>query len=150
MTSPDTSIAPHADSLIEILAAQCSDLEMLLLLARRETVAAEAGDFDEIMRVVEERATLGERLEIYHRQIAEMRARMEKTFDAVAQSDNALRTVSLIASIHVQDARTRPLLLAARAGLETEQANLNQFQRGAGAYLQDKRFHTPVACDQRA
>jgi len=149
MISPKTKIAPHADSLMEILAAQCSDLETLLLLARRETLAAEVVDFDEIMRVVEERATLGERLEIYHRQIAEMRGRMENAFDAVAQSDEALRAASLVASIHAQDARTRPLLLAARCGLEEEQANLNQFQRGAGAYLPDKRFQTPVACDHR-
>ncbi len=132
--------------MFDLLLAQCEDLAALLALARREEEASAAKDFDEILRVVAERATLGERLEVYHRQLAELRQQLHVA-ESMAQSDVARQTVALVAEIQATDARTHPLLLAARGELVGEQQRLAQAQRGVCAYLQDG--HTAVACDQR-
>src|SRR5215208_851796 len=105
---------PQYDSLIDILFAQYGDLEALLQLARRETAAVEQQNFEQVMEVVKERATLGQRLEVYHRQLAEMRARLGEAYTSALENPVAARTVSVISAIKLQDARTRPLLLAAR------------------------------------
>ena len=139
------SINLHADSVLDLLVAQCEDLTALLALARREEEACAAKDFDEIMRVVAERATLGERLEVYHRQLAELRQQLNVA-ESMFQTDVARQTVALVEKIQATDARTRPLLLAARSELVSEQQRLAQAQRGVGAYLRDG--HTGVACDQ--
>ena len=137
----------QADSVLDLLIAQCADLEALLGLARREEEAAAAQNFDEILRVVAERATLGERLEVYHRQIAELRQQLGAAAEVVLQSEITRQTVALVAEIQTTDARTRPLLLAARGALVSEQQRLTQAQRGVTAYLRDG--HTAVACDRR-
>jgi hypothetical protein len=139
------SINLHADSVFDLLIAQCEDLAALLALARREEEASTAKDFDEILRVVAERATLGERLEVYHRQLAELRQQLDLA-ESMWQTDVARQTVALVAEIQATDARTRPLLLAARGELVGEQQRLTQAQRGVGAYLRDG--HTAVACDR--
>ncbi|MGH9902184.1 MAG: flagellar export chaperone FlgN, partial [Pyrinomonadaceae bacterium] len=95
-------IEPHADSLIELLTAQCADLEQLLALARRETDAAERRDFDEIMRLTNERATLGERLEVFHRQLAELRARMGEGAEAALRGRTAERVTQLAVAVQSQ------------------------------------------------
>ncbi|HKX31552.1 MAG TPA: hypothetical protein VJ302_27945 [Blastocatellia bacterium] len=139
----------QADSVLDLLIAQCADLESLLALARREAQAAETRNFDEILRVAEERATLGERLEIYHRQIAEMRLRLGELAEPALQTDAAKRTSALAAQIIAEDARTYPLLLAARSELLHEQQQLDRSQRAVNAYLQDAP-RLSVACDRRA
>lgn len=141
------SIEEQADSVMEILAAQCADLEGLLSLARRETIAAEQCNFDEIMRVVEERASLGERLETYHRQIAEIRARLGETIEPAIQSTMAKRAVQLAIAIQTQDAQTLPLLAAAKQEASDGLQRMDQKRRGVRAYLRDAR-HGSIACDQ--
>jgi hypothetical protein len=137
----------RADSVLDLLIAQCADLEVLLALARREEQATAAKNFDEILRVVAERATLGERLEVYQRQIAALRQQLGAAAETALQSDVARQTVALITEIQTTDNRTRPLLLAARSELLGEQQRLAQAQRGVTAYLRDGR--TTVACDRR-
>jgi hypothetical protein len=139
----------HADSVLDLLIAQCADLEALLTLARREAQAAEARNFDEILRVAEERATLGERLEVYHRQIAEMRLRLGAVVEPMMRSETAKHTAALATEILAEDARTYPLLLAARNELVQEQQQLDRSNRAVNAYLQDGRALS-VAYDRRA
>lgn len=139
----------QADSLIEILTAQCADLEKLLAEARRQTAAVEGRDFDEVMRIVGERAALGERLEIYHRQIAELRARMGEGFERALSDGSAARASSLVAEIRAQDARTLPLLIAARDEAAGKSLSLRAGQRGTNAYARAERRGS-VACDRLA
>ncbi len=141
------AIEAEAESVIEILAAQCADLEALLTLARRETKAAEQCDFEEIMRVVQERATLGERLEIYSRQIGELRLRMGEAAESTLCDQVAARAVKLVVSIQSQDARSRPLLLAQRSEAADALSRLKEGRRGTSAYLRDARREA-IACDQ--
>lgn len=142
-------IESHADSVIEILAAQCTDLEVLLALARQETDAAERLDFDRLLQVTRDRAALGERLEVYHRQIAQMRANMQDGFDSVIGSESALRVTTLITEIQTQDAHTRPLLIAAKSEAAEQIGQLDQVRRGVAAYMRDGRGSS-IACDQLA
>jgi hypothetical protein len=140
----------QVEPLLDLLAAQCADLEALLLLARRETRAAEDLNFSEVMRVVEERATLGGRLEVYHRQIAELRTRCgDVSLAPILGGEIARQTLRLAADIQAQDARTRPLLLQAQSETRRELTQLTQNRRGVGAYLRDGATAIPVACDQR-
>ena len=142
-------ITPHADSLIELLVAQCADLEALLSLARQQEAAATGGDFAEIMRLVGERATLGERLEIYHRQVAEVRARVGANAESVLRGETAQRAVKLVTDIQAQDARTRPLLAAARDEASDSLTRLDRTRRTANAYARAPQRAASVACDQR-
>ena len=138
----------HADSVLDLLIAQCADLEALLGLARCEAQAAEAKNFDEILRVTAERATLGERLEVYHRQVADLRLKLVEGADPILQGPMVRQITTLATEIMAEDARTRPLLLAARSELADKQQQLDKSQRGVSAYLQDGR-RIAVACDER-
>jgi phosphoenolpyruvate carboxylase len=143
------SIESQADTLLDLLIGQCDDLEKLLALSRRETEAAERRDFEEVLRVVAERATLGERLEVYHRQIAELRARLGERAEPVMRGQAVTRAVDLAHSVLAQDQVTRPLLLAAREEAMSGQRQLAHSRRGVSAYLQEGP-HAPLACDQLA
>jgi hypothetical protein len=140
-------IERRAETVIDLLVAQCADLEALLVLARRETAAAEQGDFTEILNLVQERARLGDRLEVHQRQISELRETLGQSFDGVLGNSTAERAAVLISEIQSYDARTRPLLEAAKGDASTELQKLNQTQRSVNAYLQDGRAGA-VACDQ--
>lgn len=141
-------IEPHYDSLMDILFAQYTDLEALLALARREEVAAEKQDFEQVLEVVTERASLGERLEVYHRQLAEMRARLGNQAEAALSSPVVARTQALVSAIKMQDAATRPKLLAARDESLKQSLRLDQAQRNLGAYAR-KGQPPAIACDER-
>ena len=146
MTTSST-VTTHIPSLFDLLLAQCEDLEALLALARREEQAAAQRDFDEVLRVVTERATLGERLEVYHRQIAELRAKLGASADHSHHHEATKQTALLVTEIQAADARTRPLLLAACRELTTQRQSLEHSQRGVKAYLREGRL--ALAYDQR-
>jgi hypothetical protein len=135
--------------LLDLLIAQCADLETLLSLARRSLAAAEASDFAEVLRVVEERATLGERLETYHRQIAEMRLRLGDAAEPAIQGAVARRAAMLASEVLTTDARSRPLLVAARGRLAGECLRVDRTKRGLSAYLRDGR-KSALVCDSLA
>lgn len=145
--STHDSTTPQFDSLIDILFAQYGDLEALLALARRETVAVEEQDFERVFEVMKERATLGDRLEVYHRQLAEMRARLGEVLDPALASPVAARTTAIVAAIRLQDARTRPLLLAARDDAQQQSLRADQARRNLGAYA--RNHQAALACDQQ-
>jgi hypothetical protein len=110
---PANDIVGHSDSVMEILAAQCGDLEALLALARLEREAVEKQDFTALFEIVGERATLGERLEVYHRQISSLRLAMGEKNLSDYPGNPAARASHLVEQILEQDAYTRPLLVAA-------------------------------------
>lgn len=146
-------ITTQSDSIMALLAAQCADLEVLLTLAHRETTAAENNDFAEVMYVVEERGRLGHRLEIYHRQIAEMRTHLSgAALGPILTSEIAQQTIRLATDIQTQDARTRPLLVAAQEEAAQQLGALDQSRRHVNAYMREGRGgggSFSVACDQR-
>jgi len=147
--SRNGNIEGQAETLLDLLIGQCADLESLLVLSRRETQAVEQHDFEAVLRLVEQRASLGDRLEVYHQQIAELRLRLGEAAEPPMRSAAATRAADLAASILAQDGLTRPLLAAARAELATQQQQLTQNRRGVSAYLQEGRPGA-VACDQQA
>lgn len=141
-------IKDQAEPLVAILTAQCSDLEALLTLARTETAAVERCDFAEVMRVVEQRAALGSRLEVYHRQIAEMRQQLgDDELQPILNSALCDSAVRLATEVQAQDARTRPLLQAAGQDASQQLSKLSQSRRTIGAYLNEGPA-VSIACDQ--
>src|SRR5689334_21706795 len=137
----------HFESLMSILMAQYDDLEGLLKLAREETAAAEKSDFDGILDLIERRATIGERLEIYHRQRAELRERLGDGAKEAANRPVAANTTSLISAIKVQDELSRPLLLNARSEALSGSLQASQAKRNLDAYA--AKGKKPVAFDKR-
>ena len=140
-------VEPHIESLMEILFAQCNDLEALLALAQRETGAAQQHDFDQILEVVKQRATVGDRLEVYHRQLAELRARLGEALDPALNNPVVARTLALVATIKLQDDHTRPMLIAARGEALKQSLRVDRAQRNLGAYTR-KGQAISIACDK--
>jgi len=143
----NTQIETQADSVMDILSAQCADLETLLALARHETKAVERSDFEAVIRIVGERAGLGERLEVYHRQIAEMREQLSESVENPFHGMVAARTAEIVTDIQTQDAHTHKLLMAEHAKASTALARLNQGRRSVNGYLREARAGA-VAYDQ--
>ncbi len=138
----------QVDSIMEILSAQCSDLESLLALARRETAAIEKRDFDELLHVVTQRASLGDRLEVYHRQLADLRSQLGELPAAIREHSVSTQTVALVAAIQTQDAYTRPLLAAARDESLKLSLRTDQARRNLTAYSCNNSNQS-IACDKR-
>lgn len=144
MTQP--KIIEQAESIIELLISQCADLESLLVLAKRETVAIEKGNFEELLGIVEERAAYQQKLDFFQRQIETLRVDLGYKFDMVLRHSITERAALLITQIRVQDEITRPLLLSSRnEALEgLQQTNLSQKSISAYSTEQSK---SSVACD---
>lgn len=145
------TVADNSDSLACILAAQCADLELLLALARREETATRDGDFEAVAGVVGERAAVGERLEVYHRQVVELRERLGETADAELRGHAARRAVELVGQIRERDSRSRVALESALDSFRGRLARVGTGQAGLSAYLRDPRTTAAVgtACDHR-
>lgn len=127
----------NSDSLIELLAAQCSDLEKLLALAREETLAAQQGKFLKIWDIVAERDAIGKRLETFHRQISELRGHLESKGESVSQYDITNRVVELANQTLVQDQATRLLLMESSEKTVGDLKNLEKSHHGTNAYLRE-------------
>lgn len=138
----------QTDSLMDLLIAQCSDLEALLGLARRENVAANSGDFGELFAVYGERAELGGRLESYHRQVAELRDKLGQCAGTNIDPVLSTKTVQLVVEIQAQDKETTTLLIAHQAMTTEELARLGYKQQNSLAYLKGARA-TGLNCDRQ-
>ena len=136
MANSDT-VKNHSDSLIDLLGAQCSDLEQLLELAREETAAAQDGKFLKVWDIVSERAAIGKRLETYHRQISELRGHLEASGENISQFDITNRVIELANQTLVQDQQTRHLLTESREQAATGLRSLGKSQTGNNAYLRE-------------
>ena len=134
-------------SLMDLALDQCADLEALLALARREVQAAEQGDFRELLAVVNERATLGERLETYHRQIAELRSSL--TMASPAIDVLAAKSAKLAAEIQLVDALAIAVLQTTRERVGRTITQLEDRRRQSTAYLRDGRSNG-LSCDALA
>jgi len=141
-------ITQESNTLIDLLVAQCSDLQKLLSLARRETVAVQENDFDELLSITSERTRLGNRLESYHRQIAELRDAMGETGERLIESNVAREAVKLITDIQTSDSASQTALTQARTETNDALSRLERGQRSSVAYLQDGKRNS-LNYDQR-
>lgn len=139
-------IETNAEPLIEILAAQCADLEELLGLAKREVAAVERRDFAELVTVMSDRATIGERLEVYHQQISELRTRMGAAAEAAIRAADRDRVTAIAVDIQATDARSRRLLEGIREEAMTQMTKIDTSRRGLGAYAKNAPTGS-IACD---
>jgi hypothetical protein len=147
MSTISKAITSEAESLIELLVAQCADLEALLVLARKEAVASANADFEELLAVTRDRATLGERLESYHRQISELRTRMGPAAQHVIESTVVKDSIRIVLEVQAQDKHTTSLLTMARKDTLEAITRLDQAHRNSAAYLSDTRT-AGLNCDQ--
>lgn len=138
MPAPE-ELKKQSDSLIELLTAQCADLEKLLALAREETVVAERRDFDGILKVVSERHMIGEKLETFQRQIAELRQRIGKEAQPNVQNDVTSRMAEVIRLIISCDTETKLLLTGGRQNSIDQLNTLEYSHRSSNAYLRERR-----------
>lgn len=130
-------VQDHSDSLIELLGAQCSDLEKLLSLAREETQAAQEGRFLKIWDIVSERAAIGKRLETFQHQISELRGHLESKGENVHQYDITNRVVEIANQTLMQDQKTRLLLTEAREEAVDGLNKLGRATVGTNAYFRE-------------
>ena len=131
------NIAKESDSLIDLLGAQCSDLEKLLALAREETLAAREGKFLKIWDIVSERSAIGKRLETFQHQIAELRGHLESIGENVTQYDITNRVIELSNMTLMQDQTTRKLLTDSRESALKDLQTLERSRAGADAYMKE-------------
>lgn len=132
-----SKIEEKSDSLINLLTAQCDDLEKLLALAREETLAAERENFEDILRIVSERAAIGDRLETFQKQIAELREHLGASSAVAISREMSIRIIEIAGLTMTQDAKTKLLLAEKRSAAADELSNLERGRRGANVYLRE-------------
>lgn len=141
-----TKIVEQAESIIELLLSQCADLELLLVLAKRETVAAEKGDFEELLGIVVERVAVEQKLDSFQRQVETLRDNLGYKFDVVLKHSIVERAALLIGQIRAQDEVTRPLLVSSRNEALEKLQQTNRSQKSISAYA-NEQSKSSVACD---
>lgn len=129
----------NSDSLIGLLTAQCLDLEVLFGLAQRETAAAERKDFEAVLSIVTERALIGQKLETYQRQIAELRRVIDGSAEAYKTAPVSTRIIELAEQTLAQDNKTKMLLTGAREETALELRNLATGKRGVSVYMREEQ-----------
>jgi flagellar biosynthesis/type III secretory pathway chaperone len=127
----------NSDTLVELLAAQCAELEKLLALAREETEAASDGRFLRVWDIVSERAAVGKRLETFQQQITELRGALESDGHALSGHDITDRVIELANLTLVQDQKTRLLLAASREKTAADLKDLDTSNYRTNAYLRE-------------
>lgn len=128
-------IEQEAESLIDLLTEQCSDLENLLSLARQETAAAKKGNFAKIIDIYEERSELGERLETFQKQITDLRA----TLGHKVPANVADRISAVVNQTLAQDNETRKLLTASKEETSHELSKLEKTRHNTMLYSTTKK-----------
>lgn len=131
-------IIKNSDSLIELLTAQCGDLEQLLALARAETTATGQGNFEGVLDIVSKRAELSQRLETFHQQIAELREHLGNNASVALNHEITARVIEIANLTLAQDQKTKMLLTDARENAVSELNNLEKSNRGTNAYLREE------------
>lgn len=131
-------ITKKSDSIIELLTAQCADLEKLLSLAREETLAAEKSDFLGILDIVSDRERIGKRLETFQRQLAELRSGLGENEETVRRNEITKRVVEIANMTIEQDQKTKLLLTTSREKSFEELNKNERSYRGNSAYLREQ------------
>jgi hypothetical protein len=129
----------NSDSLIGLLTAQCLDLEVLFGLAQRETAAAERKDFEAVLSIVTERALIGQKLETYQQQIAELRRVIGGSAEVHKTAPVSTRIIELAEQTLAQDSKTKMLLSGAREETALELRNLATGKRGVSVYMREEQ-----------
>ncbi len=132
--SRSEKINKNADSLIDLLTEQCSDLEELLALAREETQAVKQGNFLGILDVVSQRSKLTEKLETFQQQVTELRSRLEVSVPIEVSK----RVIELSNLTLYQDRETKKLLTSAKDEASNELKTLENSNRKTNAYIKKK------------
>ncbi len=141
-------IKNNSDSLIELLTAQCDDLETLLSLARAETAAVEQKNFQAVLEIVTERNLILQSLEVFQKQINALREDLIAAEKKSPQKDLASRIVEIANLTLAQDKKTKNLLTESRDEAVEELQKLEKSQRGANAY--SPRNGKGLAYDKKA
>ena len=144
MVSKDI-INANAESLIDLLVAQCTDLDGLLKLARQESAAVSENDFERVLEVTTQRDMLGQRLENYHRQISDLRALMGDSAEQVVQSNLVNESIRLALEIQASDNATKTALTSLRSNTNGQITKL----KNSTAYLTETRG-SGIKCDHLA
>ncbi len=129
------NVEKTSDSLIELLVAQCDDLEKLLALAREETLAAQNGNFLSILDIVSDREKISQRLEVFQEQIGELRQNLSASETGFVRDELFNHTIELATMTLRQDKETKLLLGGMRDEALEELSNLDKSQRGTTKYL---------------
>ena len=129
-----TELINNSDSIIDLLTAQCGDLEKLLALAREETRAVQDEKFEDVFDIVSERTSITNRLETFQHQISELREHIA----APLSSALTTRIVEVANLTLIQDRQTKLLLTGARDKATAALSNLDKSQRGRNAYLREE------------
>lgn len=127
----DSTIEKQSDSLIELLTAQCADLENLLSLAREETTAAKQGNFAKIIDIYSERSELNNRLETFQQQINELR----ETLGKAVPNEISTRVKEVVNLTLAQDRETRLLLTSSKEDAIAKLNNLENSKKKTDVYM---------------
>ncbi|MCY7348213.1 MAG: hypothetical protein LH614_18630 [Pyrinomonadaceae bacterium] len=129
------NVVKTSDSLIELLAAQCADLEKLLGLAREETLAAQQGNFLSILDIVSDREKISHRLEAFQQQIAELRVTLGANEENFFRREAFTHAIEIATLTLEQDRQSKLLLTGLRDESLAELKNLEKSHRGVNKYL---------------
>lgn len=138
-------INANAESLIDLLVAQCTDLDALLKLARQESIAVSENNFEKVLEVTTERDVLGKKLESYHRQISDLRAVMGDSAAQVIQTTLVKESIRLALEIQTSDNATKTALTNLRSNTNVQITKL----KNSTAYLTETRSGG-IKCDRLA
>jgi|GEM_PF-1710427 len=129
------NVVKTSDSLIELLAAQCTDLEELLGLAREETLAAQQGNFLSILDIVSDREKISRRLEVFQQQIAELRVTLGASEENFFRGEAFTHAIEIATLTIEQDRQSKLLLTGLRDESLAELKNLEKSHRSVNKYL---------------
>jgi ABC-type Fe2+-enterobactin transport system substrate-binding protein len=132
-------INKKSDTLIELLTAQCADLEKLLSLAKQETLAAKNAKFLDLIDIVTDREQIGKRLETYHLQISELRSSLGENDETMRRHEITKKVIEIANLTIAQDNRSLLLLSEAREKQIDEREEIERSYRGNSAYLSEQR-----------
>lgn len=129
------NVVKASDSLIELLVAQCTDLEQLLALAREETLAAQQGNFLSILDIVSDREKISNRIEVFQQQISELRVTLSSNEENFFRREEFAHAIEIATLTLEQDRQSKLLLTGLRDESLAELKNLEKSHRGVNKYL---------------
>jgi len=125
-------VLKNSESVVDILSAQCEDLESLLVLAREEAEAVKKNDFLSLVDIVSERARIGERLETFQRQTTELKHCLTGDAQFKSIADRVIEVARLTIE---QDKATAAELADFQADASEQIGQLGKGKKSIGKYL---------------
>ena len=137
MSSPH-KIEKQSDLLVGLLTTQCADLEIMVRLERAETLAAQSGDYEKVLKIISEREVLGEKLKTFQLQINKLRERLSKNAELAWESNIAQRMSEVVRSFISQNADKQFLLEVAQRNSFKESSRIGHLQGSPNIYFHEK------------